>query len=840
MRPFSAPTNRPVSFLFQFCLLAIVAGTLLSCIRKSRSQVKSSDTLDVETLAREGETIRLALLEPDAYALSEREDDVLLADPKVMALVKRTQENLVTGRGALSTGVGSLTSISGSVFGALNLSARFGRKNETVEKGVFRHDALEVQADVNRSFIVGAGNTATLLPFGLSRGTRINIKRWFASEAEANRSSPFDFSQLPLDAKRALALKPGEYFGIPANTSLFLNVNGGFLQRAASWHKEAALLPFLQNALGGSLSVVPEGHLMGQGLFHLHILKVDDKRVRVKVTTHQSYTAGAGIAMRGRGNNRYTFFPGTRLAKLKGLQRIKEVRKPQKLIDLAHKVKTAKDEVLPLTYDALRTIAPSTIAQLEAGGVLEARFERMSEGIDRFVEAADALGKSVDELNEKTTKRFNEVIDEVNANTFDKVQQAIDKTIDADASVTLSGKFAKGLRLVADYVVDVSTPEGAMAFDRMVSGRVVMQARDRVISPWNLQKASLSDFTYADELAEVDAEKIEKRAERLAQVADTFARGDVDLTFGILKWSRGFSESWTENDVVIGGDGPDAKFKLKTWDFETTLSMRGLESEKKGSGLLLPTGAENKATGLGNYFYTWHRRYPAGTDTPVKDSLIHTINVLGPTAFLLGLPFRYTSEGRRRPEGGTAGDTQMTLSIVYLPGALARFFDPSNTEDDMWRAFGSTLRGWHMGVDRPLLKPAPRAESRIESAVGKAECASLLKTEWGQGYCDFFREEFLTRWRQAASGTRQSQADFLEHWYRRGWLANKMGGDILSRFVNELLFLKAGGDESWLKDIVVRLDYQNSAEDSEFATPDFAFGHDPAAEVVETLKDSLQ
>jgi hypothetical protein len=366
-----------------------------------------------------------------------------------------------------------------------------------------------------------------------------------------------------------------------------------------------------------------------------------------------------------------------------------------------------------------------------------------------------------------------------------------------------------------------------------------MQARDRVVAPWKLEKAAMSDFSYVDDLADADAGQPTKRAERLAQVADSFARGDVDLTFGILKWSRGFSESWGENDVVIGGEGNDARFKLKTWDFESSLVMQGKDSEKKGSGLLMPTGADGKAIGYGNYFYTWRRLYPKGTATPVKNSLVHAINVLGPTAFLLGLPSRYVSEGKQNANGGSEGDTSMTLSVVYLPGALARFFDPATSDDDLWRAFGATLRGWHVGIDRPLLKPAPRAESRIPSEVGRAECATLLKTEWGQGYCDLFREKVMVEWRAAAMGSKQAQADFLENWYKRGWLANKMGGDLLSRFFNELLFVKALGKEDWLADIVLRLDYENTAEDSEFATPDFAFGHDPAAEVVDTLNDTL-
>jgi hypothetical protein len=828
---------------------AVTATGVLSsgCIRKSAPPAATTSVqLDPEILAKEGEVMRLALMDPAALKLVD--SPAALHTDDSFELLKTTHENLIKSDALIPSPVNKDASLSKPLFSALNLAGSYGKDVRKGEAGWYRHDAFEIRGDLSKAFIAGKRATVAL-PFTLSAESSLHVARWFATEDEAKAASgaalAFDLGDLPLDGKKAQDLKPGEYFGIPMTTNLILNINGAFLQRAVSWQKETVLLKFLQDSLRGNLSAVAEGQLLGQGRFHLHILKVDANRVRVKVTTHQSMEAKASAGVRLSASNRYVFFPGTRYQKLKGLKAVKEFRKPTRLLDLARKSRDVRDLVaneLLAGFEYVDRASAERDLGLDAAPASAARLVKgASDAVDEFVEAADALNEGIDELNKRTTVRINKEIGEINTKFFDPIQPFVDKTIDFSAAVDLSGAFATGVRLVADYVVDLSTEEGRAAYERMVTGRVVMQASEGVLSKWKLKGAALSDFTAVDELSDRDALKPEgeRRAVRQSQVINTFARGDVGLTFRILDASRGFVERWKENDVAIGGDGADLRHKLRTWEFENSLNVVGVDSESKSSGVLYPTDDKKRAIGYGNYFYTWKRRYPPQHATPVRDSLTQATTVLGPTAILLGLADIY--------DGEVPGGTHVDISVTYLPGALESFFDPTTSEEAHWKAFSRALGGWNQSVDNPatlqrniLVNPLAPALSSLGAKYCKA-----LPWDVGPTWCRAFQNRFLDAWKKAAVAKRadgqpdfEKRLQFLEAHFDFGFLANKMGGDLISRYFNELMYEKHGA--AWLPFVVLRVDFENSTEDSGVANPDFAFGADPAGEVVEALSESLR
>jgi|GEM_PF-6512353 len=803
-------------------LVAFALPTVFSaCVKKSSRVASTGETLQLGDLVAEGEPVRLALL--------SEEDE---------ALARSTLAEVKKGKELMPSLAGKERTFTRQVFASLNITAKYAQGIKKNGDVYFRSDIFAIGADIARSELIPLPTGGTLTaPFGLSKGTEIQIGRAFPSEKEAAAADPFDIQKLPLDAERARALKPGESVSVPCTTSIFLNVNGSFLQR--NWQRAAGLTKFFQTSMSGSLSAIPEGHLLAQGLFNLHVLRGTGDKVRVKVTTHQSAKAGGKLAITGGVENKYVFLPGTRLAKLKGLKTIKGLKKPDRLIALAHATKVAKDFILPKAFEKLASIQPALAADESLGSGATAR---LSGQVDSFVEAADKLSTTVDEINAATTDRVNKAVEGFNKNVVAKVKQFTDHTIDAQGSVELGADFARGLRLLADYELDLSTPEGRTAYDRILSGRVVMQARDQAIAPWKMKDQFLADFSYADEIATLDSalpSGAPRRAVRMANVVDSYKRADYELGFKLPKVSRVFNEAWRENDVTIGADGGrDLAYRYKVWEFGDTLTLGGADSERKSSGLLFPTDGAGNATDTGNYFYTWRRSFPAHHTQPLGDSLRQAINVTGPAGFLFGLPARYAGE--------YPGETSVALTLTFLPGAVTSFFDPKTTTHEiLWKAFVSTTSGWlHDDRNRVPMLAGPRADGRLKDQFAKDAC-NVLQTDfsWGGGYCNFFDQTFLPKWNAAANEPDktqrvQLQLDLLAHFYSKGFLANKVGGDLLARFVSEVLYAKHGRD--YINNVVLNIDYENTDDASEVANPDFSHGEDAASVVVDTLSETFE
>ena len=794
---------------FPVCAALLAA---VGCVKKGSKPASAGDNLSLDALAEEGEPVRLALVSSDALALNQR-----------------TLRNLIEGKALIPTTGAEPKSLSRQLFTSLSLSAKYANEVSKNGEAFLRHDVFAVEADISHTQVVSGAGGSLSLPFGLAKGTEIRIARSFPSESEARTALPFDLSRLPVDAEHARAMKPGDYLGLPCRTNLFLNVNGVFLQR--NWQRTAALLPFFQNALTGSLSAVPEGHLLAQGVFQLHVLRGKGDEVRVRITTLQGIEAGAKATFQFGAQNHYTFLPGTRLAKIRGLKTLQGLHKPESLSTLGRTAKEAKDFILPPVFAQLQNIAPA-VKTGEAFGTRAS--ERLSGGVDLFVQAVDRLSASVDDINARTVGRFNALASEINSKSIDKVQQAIDHTIDISGAVDLGANFARGIRLVGDYRIDLGTLEGRLAFDRIVSGRVVMQARDKALAPWKLRDASVSDFSYADELAMLDASRPEgKRVVRMAHVVDSYAKGDYALGFRLAKAVRVLGERWRENEVAIASEtGDPLNYKYKQWEFEDAFTWTTTDRERKSSGLLFATDEKGAASGAANYFYAWHREYPPDHTTPLGDALRHVINVTGPAAFLLGLPERYGGE--------FPGRTTVSFTFTFLPPAVASFFDARTTTHAMlWQAFASTTHGWLQDERNkvPLLA-GPFAHMRLAEPYAKQACAVLQADwNWGGGYCNYFNETFLPKWDEASKGNEKAQLAFLAHFYTQGFLANKVGGDLLARFVSEVLYAKHG--KEYVKDLVLNLDYENTEDASEVANPDFKFGEDPASVVVDTIGESF-
>lgn len=142
------------------------------------------------------------------------------------------------------------------------------------DKYYFKLDANEGQSKlseaVDANFSVG---------LGLRNDYEVRFARQFNNSKDAISARPYFYKNLPLDAKRAIdGLKVGDYFSF--KSKLGVVVSAGFLK-----------------GLGGNIMVDAGAHYLVSGSFQVHVLRLPDNKVRVKLVGLRSREKGlsAGI-----------------------------------------------------------------------------------------------------------------------------------------------------------------------------------------------------------------------------------------------------------------------------------------------------------------------------------------------------------------------------------------------------------------------------------------------------------------------------------------------------------------------------------------------------------------
>lgn len=116
--------------------------------------------------------------------------------------------------------------------------------------------------------------------FGVSRNSDIFFVRQFKDRVHALRAIPYTLAKLPLNAKLAFySLDPGDFVSIPANLSISVGAGA-----STSW---------LTGPIGIEASAGVNYVISGE--FTLHIFRLDQDRVRLKLMSTRGYTKSAGL-----------------------------------------------------------------------------------------------------------------------------------------------------------------------------------------------------------------------------------------------------------------------------------------------------------------------------------------------------------------------------------------------------------------------------------------------------------------------------------------------------------------------------------------------------------------
>lgn len=696
---------------------------------------------------------------------------------------------------------------------------------ETQPDKFLRTEVFEFSSKVN-PFKLVTNKENFIFPFTISRNSAILVGRNFSNRRSAAGSGSFKLSELPINVENAEKLEVGDYVAIPVETTILASYSG---QTLTSVFQKSGLLKELVSAsafesYGGAV----QGSIVGNGEFTMHIVKVAPHRVRVRISTGNSLVLSGGGSLSAGGNVNIKFLPHSVLERGRDLRRtLKRIR--NRLNGNLGQVSFEKSwELLNpnqkrLMDDKAWSLKLDFLSQLKSlsgrGDPALSNMPGSDQGEDRV--SLELLNKAKD----RVVKQGSEWIDRIV-----KVSEDVDKirahSFNLSANVSLNQSQSRVLNSLGEYIFDLTSEEGRIAFLHAVSGRSKWLGDD-VSGFWpapvknDAEFKALSDFTIAEKIAVEDQLSNVKRVERV-QLADAKKEKSVlNIQFNFANAQMGFLQDRSKNIVRITDlRGQATQYHLQTSRFQKKAFYAGrTDNEVKSSGFYSKSAGDV----LASYYYSWNYE-KSHQPSALREPLKHLLNVLGPEF--------YRSKAHLLWPVNCDGSISSHLEIVINQSGISRFFDESVVkEDDLWVAFGQIAGSWDNTFGLPfnasggLSSPNPSEEA--------IKACTIISKEWGGGYCKYISEVFIPKWRATEKMSGVEQVRFFSEFYQQGFLANKIGADLMMRLV--LQVLGNTRKDSSVQDYMLKIQSTPKEVMNANQIIDYEFGSDPLHSVSEAL-----
>jgi hypothetical protein len=163
---------------------------------------------------------------------------------------------------------------------------------------------------------------------------------------------------------------------------------------------------------------------------------------------------------------------------------------------------------------------------------------------------------------------------------------------------------------------------------------------------------------------------------------------------------------------------------------------------------------------------------------------------------------------------------------------LARFFDPASiSNDDLWKALGRIAETYDNTFGLPYNTFGALPDTERSSAAVEA-CQKISK-HWGAFYCKYFAEKFLPRRAQLLQNKSSEKISLFSEFYQQGFVANKIGADLMMRLVLESLYITRKNNSA--QEYMLSIKAGQSQVENSYREMDYEFGSDPLLPVASSL-----
>ena len=643
------------------------------------------------------------------------------------------------------------------------------------ESGVLREDVYQAQGSLEPlKWVSATGKVSALLPFKVKSGAEVRFIRLFKGETEARSAPPLTPHQLPFDLARALALPEGVVVEIPIEAQVSLNVNGQLLSKA--WGRSNQLAKFLSASSAGFVSSSLQGALLIEGELALHITRLPNAQLRVRVTQHTRSTERGTAGAQAGGSFQAKLLPSATIERVKSMKDrlLRWGRRPNELVRGAQERLTTLSQGLPALLRGLRDLEGADRLPWWLEGALNSAEVIEDPALNLLQRGGEGLAGAEDWLREEVGARLGAIDARLNP-AFTWLKQHSERAFNLSASIQLSAEDARQVGVMGDYLLDLSSPRGAAAFELLLSGRARWEGALETLSA----QRPMIDLTVVDLLAEANEEGVRRLAR--AELNGRRVGAQINISAPLTQWR--FEQGRELKQLKVERGAVSERWEAEIWRVDRGLEVGPVrEREQLSVGIALPLDS-NIGAGwrAGALWLSWSKRWPSYEQQPVTRTLGEALNLTGRLGAHLGLMSHFNAEA----PGALSSELTFTLN-----GALLETLFEEVNPSTLWRVVAQTASSFDNRFGLPYLN----AFSRPSLPLEEAQACDEIAYHWGSQYCWFVQEsliEPLLALRAEQMGTverLQRQRAWLTELSRSQLLLNPIGARLLIRVLAELAY----------------------------------------------------
>ena len=671
------------------------------------------------------------------------------------------------------------------------------------ESGFLRRDRFLAQGDINAQKLTqdlaGLFKSIPLLPFKLTADAEVSFSRLFDDQEAADQAPLLTPLNLPFSLDRALALPQGTVVQVPVEAQMSLNLNGQHLSR--SWGYIHELSQMLKSSASGFTSAAIQGVLMMSGSFTITVTRHHDQLIRVLVQRRQERRSGGAIDL----GAEVTFFPAATVDRLRSLRDrlIKWGKRPAQHLkswgDRLKELRSGVSEALrPLLDESRVESYPEPVRR--ALEFAESHVDPALDMLEQGEASLDVASAWIEEQLESTLGAADPATDPISY----RVKRHSERAFNTRLAVQLSAKSSEQVGILGDYLIDLSSESGVIAFEAILSGR----ARWEGLTSGSRGDLGLIDLTLVDGLVSEGVEGV--RCLRRAELKTQKKRVKINIHSPFSSWR--FAAQQQDHDLDVEIDGRQERWVAEQWSVNRGLSAIDFNrNETLLSGQLaqLPTDQDDEGEVEGTstdaewaYWMSWSKQWPKRASSPVREAFSEALNLSGSVGISQGLAQHFFADA--------AGALNVQFTLVFYQGFLNELMERAEP-DLIWEAAALTAERFddRSGPPYALAFRDPELSDRAAAAC------DIITLHWGKRYCRIIHYDLikpLLEIRDSSASPeerRRAQRDWLASLYERRFFFNPIGARLTVRLLCELATLLGRQDEVSLR---LRLEHPDAPE----------------------------
>ena len=661
------------------------------------------------------------------------------------------------------------------------------------EAGVLREDRYQATGELSPKLWVENGEVKAFLPSKIEAGAEVTFARLFSTEEEALAAPILTPFQIPSTPHKALELSEGTVVQIPLVSKVSFPITGQHL--TGSWGRVDQLHRWLKSTAVGFTSAAPQGTAILEGRHVLTITRHEGTLVRVSLQRDRLRRFSGGLALSGGLSERLTLHSAALVDRARSVRDrlFKWARRPSEQLSTWAKrlsvLQGALPAVLaPLLEQSRDEAYPAAVAHLieRAADQVDPVLELLERGELGLEHASAWIEEKVDQTLGRVDRGLNPL--------FDRVRRYSERAFNINASFSINAEHLHRVGMLGDYLIDLGTEEGVLAYQLMVSGR----ARWAGLNDDGVKDLNTLDLTVVDGLASEGTASVQRL--RTAQLDTRENHVRVNASGPLTSWQH-HSGRQRHRLLRIEGD------REEDWEAEVWRVDRGWRAAHLSSSEVLLNGQVFRKEGLDHeevwvYWLSWRRHWPQSASRPVLEAFSEAMNLTGHVGLSHGLPQMFYAE--------SSGALSAQLTLTYSQKLLDALVNQADVEL-LWSAAAITAAHFDNTFGLPFFPAFRVPELSPEASLA----CDTIAFHWGRGYCWLVHQELI----QPLVALRESdlspherrieQRRWLAELGRRGVLLNPIGSRVIARWIAETAYLLGLDDQIQIQ---FKLDHPTAPE----------------------------